>query len=157
MKRNIKHIVVHCTATPPTTTIESIKRYWREALGWKNPGYHYIIKRNGEIVNINAEENISNGVAGHNQYSIHISYIGGIDEQGKPLDNRTDEQKQALYDKLMELSEKYPDASILGHRDFSPDKNGNGIIEYFEWIKSCPSFDVKEWLQNYHPLLANAA
>lgn len=155
--RAIKYIVVHCTATPPTATIESIKRYWKQSLGWKNPGYHYIIKRNGEIVQLNAEENISNGVGGHNRYSIHISYIGGADEQGKPLDNRTDEQKSSLFNKLVELSKKYPDATILGHRDFSPDKNGNGIIEYFEWIKGCPSFDVKEWLQNYNPELANAA
>ena len=64
MKREIKYIVVHCTATPPDAKIESIQRYWKEQLGWKNPGYHYIIKRNGEIVKINDEANISNGVAG---------------------------------------------------------------------------------------------
>jgi N-acetylmuramoyl-L-alanine amidase len=93
--REIKYLVVHCTATPPTATIESIKRYWKEVLGWNNPGYHYIINRNGEIVTINAEENISNGVAGHNRNSIHISYIGGVDEHNKPIDNRTEEQKQA--------------------------------------------------------------
>lgn len=155
--REIKYIVVHCTATPVTTTIESIKRYWKEELGWKNPGYHYIIKRNGEIVNINAEANISNGVAGHNRYSIHISYIGGVDENGKPVDNRTDEQKRSILGKLVELARKYPAAAILGHRDFSPDKNGNGIIEYFEWIKGCPSFDVKEWLQNNNLELSHAA
>lgn len=155
--RAIKYIVVHCTATPPTATIESIKRHWKIILKWKNPGYHYIIKRDGEIVCINLEENISNGVAGHNRYSIHISYIGGADQNGKPIDNRTDEQKQAMYDKLIELAKKYPDAAIVGHRDFSPDKNGNGIIEYFEWIKGCPSFDVKEWLESYNPGLSNAA
>lgn len=155
--REIKWLVVHCTATPVTTTIESIQHFWKTVLGWKNPGYHYIIKRDGEIVNINPEENISNGVAGHNRNSIHISYIGGVDEKGRPLDNRTDAQKKALFEKLLELSEKYPDATILGHRDFSPDKNGNGIIEPFEWIKSCPSFDVREWLKTYHPEFSQAA
>jgi N-acetylmuramoyl-L-alanine amidase len=153
--RTIKFLVVHCTATPVTATIDSIRRYWKNVLKWKNPGYHYIIERDGNIIQINEEENISNGVAGHNRYSIHISYIGGVDEKGKPLDNRTQEQKEALYRKLIELATKYPDAEILGHRDFSPDKNGNGVIEYFEWIKGCPSFDVKEWLENY--LLPNAA
>ncbi len=155
--REIKYIVVHCTATTTNATIESIMRYWKEVMKWKNPGYHYIIKPDGEIVNINAEQNISNGVAGHNRYSIHISYIGGTDKYGKPADTRTDKQKQSMFNKLVELSKKYPGAVILGHRDFSPDKNGNGIIEYFEWIKECPSFDVTEWLRNYSHEFANAA
>ena len=41
----------------------------------------------------------------------------------------------------------FPAAVILGHRDFSPDKNRNGIIEPSEWMKSCPSFSVKDWLK----------
>ncbi len=150
--RIIKYLVVHCTATPVTTTIESIKRYWKDVLKWKNYGYHYIIRRDGEIVLITPEENIANGVAGNNRHSIHISYIGGIDANGKVLDNRTEQQKESMYNKLLELAKKYPDAIIRGHRDFSPDKNKNGIIESFEWIKGCPSFDVTEWLENYQPL-----
>lgn len=143
---------MHCTATPVTATIENIRRYWKEVLGWANPGYHYIIKRDGEIISITDEDRIANGVAGNNRYSIHISYIGGVDEKGKPLDNRTMEQKEAMYGKLIELAKKYPDVIIRGHRDFSPDKNSNGIIEPFEWIKGCPSFDVTEWLENYQSL-----
>lgn len=157
MKRTIEYIVVHCTATHPETSIESILKYWKVEMGWKNPGYHYIIKRNGELVSITPEESIANGVAGHNRHCIHISYIGGVDKKGKPVDNRTTEQKNTMFNKLVELSEKYPDAIILGHRDFSPDKNGNGKIEYFEWIKSCPAFDVREWLSNYTPELEQAA
>jgi N-acetylmuramoyl-L-alanine amidase len=139
MKREIKYIVVHCTATPPETTIESIKRYWKEILRWKNPGYHYIIKRNGEIVKLHDESLVSNGVAGNNKHSVHISYIGGIDRDGKPTDNRTDAQKHTMFSKLVSLSEKYPNATILGHRDFP------------EVTKACPSFDVKTWLKNYTP------
>jgi N-acetylmuramoyl-L-alanine amidase len=147
----IKYLVVHCTATPVTATIESIKRYWKNVLKWNNPGYHYIIERSGNIVTVTAEENIANGVAGNNANAIHISYIGGIDENGKPLDNRSPEQVQGLYQKLIELARKYPDAIIRGHRDFSPDKDGDGMIQSWEWIKGCPSFDVTEWLENYQP------
>jgi N-acetylmuramoyl-L-alanine amidase len=145
MQRDIKYIVVHCTATPPDATIESIQHYWREYLGWKNPGYHYIIKRDGEIVNIFPEERISNGVKGHNKNAIHISYIGGVDKNNQAFDNRTDEQKQSLFNKLIELSEKYSGAIILGHRDFP------GVT------KLCPSFNVKEWLKNYIPDFDQAA
>jgi N-acetylmuramoyl-L-alanine amidase len=150
--RKILYLVIHSTATPVTATIESMKRYWKDVMKWKNPGYHYIIKRDGEIVTITAEENIANGVAGNNAHAIHISYIGGIEEKGKLLDNRTDEQKVSMYKLLLELAKKYPDSIIRGHRDFSPDKNKNGVLDEFEWIKGCPSFDVTQWLENYHPV-----
>ncbi|MBL7748765.1 MAG: N-acetylmuramoyl-L-alanine amidase [Chitinophagaceae bacterium] len=139
MKRNIKYIVVHCTATPPEAKVENIVRYWKEQLGWKNPGYHYIIKRNGEIVSLLSEDLVSNGVKNYNQQSVHISYIGGIDKNNKPVDNRTPEQKKAMFNKLVALSEKYPEAQIKGHRDFP------GVI------KACPSFDVRTWLKDYIP------
>ncbi len=143
--RTIKYIVVHCTATPPETSIESIKNYWKQYLGWKNPGYHYIIKRNGDIINLFPEDKVSNGVKGYNKNSVHISYIGGVDKNNNPIDNRTDEQLHAMFNKLVELSEKYPTATILGHRDFP------GVT------KMCPSFDVKEWLKNYTPDVRLAA
>jgi N-acetylmuramoyl-L-alanine amidase len=139
--RNILNLVVHCTAGNQKQTIEDIKKHWK-SLGWKNNGYHYIIDPKGNIHNITPEEQIANGVAGHNANSIHISYIGGIDKKGKAIDNRTELQKAALIVILTELKVKYPKAKILGHRDFSPDKNKNGKIEPFEFVKICPSFDA---------------
>jgi len=143
--RTIKYIVVHCTATPPETTIESIQRYWKEEKKWRNPGYHYIIKRDGSIVNLFPEDKPSNGVKGYNQNSVHISYIGGVDKNNNAIDNRTNAQIHAMFNKLVSLSEKYPGATILGHRDFP------GVT------KQCPSFDVKGWLNHYTPDLGQAA
>ena len=48
----------------------------------------------------------------------------------------------------MDLRKLYPYAKIQGHRDFSPDKNHNGTIEPWEWIKDCPSFDAKMAYRN---------
>jgi N-acetylmuramoyl-L-alanine amidase len=144
--RNIKFIVVHCTATPPNTTLESIKRFWKEHRGWGDtPGYHYLIQRDGEIIQLLDESKITYGAYGHNQDSVHVSYIGGVDKDNKPIDNRTTQQKHSMFDKLVELSERYPQAKILGHRDFP------GVA------KACPCFDVREWLQNYTPDLGIAA
>ena len=84
----------------------------------------------------------TNGVAGYNSNSIHISYKGGVDSKGRALDNRTDAQKKTLINLLKQFKKKYPTAKIMGHRDFSPDKNKNGKIEPFEYIKICPSFDA---------------
>ncbi len=144
--RNIKYIVVHCTATPPTTTVESIKRYWKEQRGWGDtPGYHYLIQRHGNIVQLLDESKNSYGVYAHNSNCISLAYIGGIDKEGKPLDNRSDAQKHAMFDLIVSLTEKYPQAQVLGHRDFAGVK------------KACPSFDVKKWLGEYEPDLGNAA
>ena len=144
--RNIKYIVVHCTATPTTTTLESIKRYWKEQRGWGDtPGYHYFIKRDGTIVQLLDEKKNSYGVYKHNSECISIAYVGGIDKDGRPMDNRSDAQKHAMFDIIVRLTEKYPKAEVLGHRDFPGVK------------KACPCFEVKEWLKNYEPDFNSAA
>lgn len=144
--REIKHIVLHCTATPQTATIDSIKRYWKESLGWRTEGYHYIIPPDGNAVNLVPIEQPSNGVIGYNANAIHVSYIGGVDSSGRAIDNRTEAQKATMKRLVEELSAQFPRAIIKGHRDFSPDRNKNGIIEPHEWVKVCPSFEVKDWL-----------
>lgn len=130
--RIIKYIAVHCTATPQTTSIDSIENYWKTTLGWKMPGYHFIIKPNGDAVNLLSIDKVSNGVKGHNSETINIAYIGGIDSKGKAFDNRTPEQKATLLRLLQELHAKFPKAIIQGHRDFPNVK------------KACPSFNAKK-------------
>lgn len=133
MKRSIKFIVIHCTATQQTATVANIQRYWRDSLGWKSPGYHLLIEQNGTIHRLIDFNGIANGVKGFNNHSIHISYIGGIDKAGKPLDNRTAAQKKAILECINEVI-KWSDNKCLiiqGHRDF-PNVN-----------KACPSFDAK--------------
>lgn len=144
--RKIERIFVHCTASQQTKTADDIKKEFKNK-GWKNPGYHYVIDVNGEIHQLLEEEKISNGVQGYNQTSINVAYIGGIDEKGKGIDNRTYEQKKSLKSLISELKEKYPNAEVLGHRDISPDKNGNGIVDPWERIKECPCFNVKDEFQ----------
>lgn len=133
--RNIKHLVAHCTATPQTTTVDSIERYWSEVKGWENPGYHYIILPNGVIEQLLPEGGVSNGVQGYNKTSINVAYIGGVDKNGKAVDNRTEAQKRVMYNLFKHLKERYPTAIIQGHRDFPNVK------------KSCPSFDAKKWAE----------
>jgi N-acetylmuramoyl-L-alanine amidase len=129
--RTINHIVVHCTATPQTTTVASIQRYWRENLKWKSPGYHFLIEANGTVHNLQPITLPSNGVAGHNANSIHVSYIGGVNGQ-RAVDNRTEAQKTALLTILRDLKKQFPRAIIQGHRDFP------------RVAKACPSFDAKK-------------
>lgn len=145
--RNIKYIVVHCTAGNQKETLEQLLKGFKDR-GWKNNGYHIWINGEGIIHKITPLDKIANGVAGYNANSIHISYAGGIDKKGKPVDNRTNLQKAALLDVLKELKIQFPTAKILGHRDFSPDKNKNGKIETWEYIKYCPCFNATEEYKN---------
>lgn len=131
MPRGIRYLVVHCTATPSGTKVEAIQRYWREHLGWKAPGYHKVILEDGTVVPLADDETICNGVAGYNRQALHVSYIGGVDKDGKTAkDTRTPEQKAALMSVLKAWRKKYPLAIIQGHRDFP------GVS------KKCPSFNA---------------
>ena len=133
INRNIKRIIYHCTATSQEATISSILRFWKNNLGWKNPGYHIIVKPNGEWSYIHNFNKISNGVRGYNSTSINVSYIGGIDSNGKGLDNRTPKQKEIYRTIYYTFKEKLPNATHHGHNEF---KN-----------KACPSFIVKDWIE----------
>jgi N-acetylmuramoyl-L-alanine amidase len=145
--RQIDYIVLHCTAGPQTQTLESIRAWWKQ-LGWKRPGYHRLIAADGLVHNLVNYSEITNGVHGYNRQSIHISYIGGVSDTGRAIDNRTEAQKREQEKLVREAAQMFPKAVVLGHRDFSPDKNRSGIIDPNEWMKTCPSFSVKTWLKD---------
>jgi N-acetylmuramoyl-L-alanine amidase len=135
--RRIDHIVIHCTATAKTAKVEAIQAYWKRVRGWDKPGYHVIIKADGEAVRLLDDAIPSNGVAGQNSRIINICYIGGIDVgTGKAKDTRTPEQTATMIRLLKEYKVKFPNATILGHRDFP------------NVAKACPSFDVRTWINS---------
>lgn len=134
--RPIKYLAVHCTATSQKTSISAIQSYWKNQLGWKMPGYHFIVMPDGEIVSLLPIEQVSNGVAGFNSVLINIAYLGGVDAKNVPQDTRTPQQKASLLKLLKELKQKFPTATIQGHRDFPKVK------------KACPSFDAKNEYKN---------
>lgn len=143
--RKITRIFVHCTASYQSNTTEASLRAEFKNKGWSAPGYHYVIKTDGNIIRMLDEEKVANGVKNYNKNSIHVAWIGGIDkEHPKGIDNRTPEQKAALFDLLTKLKLKYKDAFILGHRDISPDLNHNGVVDPWEYIKACPCLNAME-------------
>lgn len=126
--RVIKYIVVHATGGREEQTIADLNVVFKQK-GWKNPGYHYVIKRDGGIVQLLDVAKVSNGVKNYNKNSIHVAYIGGIDKKLNTIDNRTEKQKVALRMLLKKLNKDYPGAMICGHRDLDSGKD-------------CPCFNV---------------
>lgn len=138
MRKEIKYIVIHCTATQPHVSPSAILSYWRNNLGWKNPGYHILIEDDGTVHQLLPFDKISNGVKGHNSESINISYIGGINADGFPKDTRTLSQQSAILDSIRKalewvMSRQNAVPEIIGHRDLNPQK-------------ACPSFNAKREL-----------
>lgn len=128
--RNIKKIIVHCTATKEgkAFTANDITR-WHKDRGFATIGYHYVVLLDGTIQQGRAEMVMGAHCKGHNANSIGICYIGGLDENGKSKDTRTPEQKKSLLELLKRLKKDYPNATIHGHREFAN--------------KDCPCFDAK--------------
>lgn len=156
--RPINLIVLHCSATrngdplfsPGQTPIQFLdavhkaKGFLRGKIASSrfNPtlghiGYHYVIYTNGAIVAGRAEEEIGAHVKGHNSDSLGVCLIG--------TDRYTAAQWSALTGVLAALTKRYPRARVVGHRDLSPDLNGDGTIQPREWLKTCPGFDVAAW------------
>lgn len=156
--RFIDEIIVHCTATKEgkACTADQINAahkarkfssYVDKEGRVRYIGYHYIIHPDGTIEECRPISKIGCHASGHNTRSIGISYVGGLDARDTKgtmcKDTRTPQQKASLIKLIKKLKSEYPTIKgVIGHRDTSPDLNGNGIIEPYEFIKGCPCFDA---------------
>ena len=146
--RTIDLIVIHCSATRADrcyTEYDLITDHLRR--GFSGAGYHYYIRKNGDIKSLRPVEKSGAHVRGYNAHSIGVCYEGGLDGNGRAADTRTDLQKHSLRVLVMLLLRDYPGSRLVGHRDLSPDLNGNGEIEPEEWVKECPCFNAETILQ----------
>lgn len=171
MKRKIRHIIIHCSATPNgrPDTLASIdaghkaRKFKRSSqyIRSYNPelkhiGYHRIIMADGTRRSGRHLEEIGAHVQGNNIDSIGVLMVG-MDKfsraQWLNLREEVLQLTREITNKRIENVEQCLQAlkdagiSLKGHRDYSPDLNGNGIIERTEWIKNCPNFSVAEWVK----------
>lgn len=107
-------------------------------------GYHHVIYTNGAIANGRGYDEIGAHTSGHNKVSLGIAMVG--------MDRFSVAQWESLRGLIWALTEqqgkypaRYPNARIVGHRDLSPDTDGDGVVEPQEWLKTCPGFDVAAW------------
>ena len=132
--RSIAFIILHCSATrcDRRYTFENCRRDHVENRGYIDIGYHYYIEMDGSIHKGRPESKIGAHCLYRNKHSIGICYEGGLDEYGIPTDTRTEAQKRSLMKLLKELKADYPNAVIMGHREFDP-------------TRTCPCFDAEEY------------
>ena len=159
LKRSIDKLIIHCSAVGPHQTSSAAQiDAWHRAKGWQMIGYHYVIRRDGNIEVGRPADMIGAHTSGQNSNSLGICYEGGKAPLGPPkggmtesmqtdgnyqvtspwggregllipADTRTPEQKATLLALLRHLKTLYPNATIHGHNEFAR--------------KACPCFDAR--------------
>lgn len=148
--RTISLIAVHCSATLAGRPFSAADIRSMHVTGnrWSTIGYHAIIEIGGRVVDTLPHSTPGIHIRGHNRSSVALCYIGGIAANGKSDDTRTAAQRDSMAATLRKWRALYPDARIRGHRDLSPDRDGDGVVEPHEWLKDCPCFDVAGWCRS---------
>ena len=133
-RKSTESIVIHCSATKPTMDIglNEIRKWHVKENGWRDVGYHYIVRRNGEVELGRRHDDTGAHAAGYNHKTIGVCMVGGMADDNAAENNFTDKQWTAVKDLLNQIKVDYPGLKIIGHNEISS--------------KECPSFDVQEWL-----------
>lgn len=132
---NIDTIWVHCSATKASADIGADTiRDWHLQRGWSDIGYHFVIRRSGQIEEGRLEDRPGAHVRGYNRNSLGICMVGGLDKNGKADANFTFAQYQSLVGLIQELREQHGmNVRVRGHRDVA--------------AKSCPCFSIQNLLE----------
>jgi N-acetylmuramoyl-L-alanine amidase len=142
-KRAVHTLVWHCTATPEGKEFTRAQIKAMHLLrGFTDIGYHKLIHLDGSVSDGRSEDKEGAHVSGHNRGTLGYSYIGGIGSSGSPKDTRTAAQRATMVRLTKEAIARYSLRLVLGHRDLSPDRDHDGVVEPFEWVKVCPCFDA---------------
>ena len=122
----IDKLVVHCSASPQGRgdTAATIHK-WHRQNDWHGIGYHRVVLEDGTVENGRPDYWQGAHTRGHNENSLGVCLIG---EGG----DATSAQLAALAGEIIAWLWKYPDATVLGHRDLNDGTE-------------CPGFDVTEW------------
>lgn len=133
--RTIRRIVIHCTDSPDARDIGAREiTQWHRARGWKTIGYHWVVRRTGQVEIGRPESDIGAHVEGHNADTIGIVWVG----QKEP----TADQYEALIAKAVDCMVRFDvnvDA-VLGHREL-------------DHHKTCPNIDMNVFRADARQLL----
>lgn len=169
--RAIDLIVLHCSATPSgkpigpwdaATTIDA----WHRQRGFHrsspiaqkfNPaltaiGYHFVVDLDGKVYTGRSLEEIGAHVEGFNARSVGICLVGGAEREARYTAAQWASAAQLVLQLAQLLKVQVAEhrlersKGVCGHRDLSPDLNGDGVIKSNEWLKTCPGFDVGAWI-----------
>lgn len=116
--RAIDAIVIHCTAHPDTSFgvgVAEIRRDHVHERGWDDVGYHYVIRRNGEIECGRMDSVKGAHCPPMNANSIGVAWVG--------IDTPSKQQRASMVRLTKELMARYavPIHRVFGHKEADPD------------------------------------
>lgn len=130
--RKIKKLIIHCSASdnPAHDYIHVIREWHIKERGFRDVGYHYFIRKNGEVEIGRPESDIGAHCQGENLNSI------GICLSGEKL--FTSDQFFSLRKLVSDLITKYKlfSEDVYPHNHFNKDK-------------TCPNFNVHDVLFDF--------
>jgi N-acetyl-anhydromuramyl-L-alanine amidase AmpD len=75
---DIRHLVIHHSAAPPSVGPRRIASYHVKTKGWPGIGYHFLINQKGTIYQGNTLETISNHAVQANSRGVGICFLGNF-------------------------------------------------------------------------------
>ena len=106
------YIVIH-NADAPMCSAQDVHR-WHLGNGWAGIGYHFFVRKNGQIYRGRPLETVGAHTQGFNSVSVGICFEGKYHSVDKHM---PDAQFTAGRELLMYLRQIYQQAAIKGHRD----------------------------------------
>jgi N-acetyl-anhydromuramyl-L-alanine amidase AmpD len=127
-RREVERVFLHCSASDrPAHDDVAVMREWHLARGWSDVGYHFFIRKDGEVQDGRDLEVTPAAQAGHNTATIAICL------HGLAVENFTEAQYRGIVALCNEIHEAYGGmVTFHGHCEVSS--------------KACPVFSYREVL-----------
>ena len=117
---DVKYIVVHCSATRPSQDID-VKTIdaWHKERGFDKIGYHYVIKRNGNVETGRDEQTQGAHALGYNHNSLGVCLVGGAnqDDHTKAENKFTNDQWNSVDNQIEQIEAKYTGVRMIVQHD----------------------------------------
>lgn len=132
----VRYLVIHHSAGPPTQTPDDIAAYHVRSRGWGGVGYHFIISANGKVYYVGDLTTARANVLDMNQLVVGICLIGNFVDEALP----TDDQIRSAHLLCAHLLFHTPELSgvdgwedVVGHQQLG--------------ATACPGTDWQTWRQ----------
>ena len=109
-QREVERVFLHCSASDrPAHDDVAVMRDWHLARGWSDVGYHFFIKKNGEVQDGRDIERTPAAQGGHNTGTIAICL------HGLAVENFTEAQYRSVIRLCNEIHQAYPEDAVTFH------------------------------------------
>jgi len=114
-KKDVKYLIIH-TLAAKYATLEDVIKWHVEENGWSDIGYHYYIKKNGDI----KKGREDNEIGAHcKKQRMNYKSLGICFEGHHNKEHWTDQQKESFIELTRLLRARYniPVDNVIGHRE----------------------------------------